>query len=131
MPSRRHCSTAYRDGGQPRFGMLDGRVISRTLIGAFCAGLCNLAAVAAPPTATLSAFDRYVAAVEHRIRSETCWSYVIAHEIEPLGGLLTTGWACSSGSPNESYWPPASKQATNGRPVHATGNERTAGFPRY
>jgi hypothetical protein len=51
--------------------MLDGRVISRTLISAFCAGLCNLAAAAAPPTATLSAFDRYVAAVEHRIRSDS------------------------------------------------------------
>jgi hypothetical protein len=46
-------------------------MISRTLISAFCAGLCNLPAVAAPPTATLNAFDRYAAVVEDRIRSDS------------------------------------------------------------
>jgi len=46
-------------------------MISRTLISVFCAGLCNLAAVAAPPTATLNAFDRYAAVVEDRIRSDS------------------------------------------------------------
>jgi len=49
----------------------DGRMISRTLISAFCAGLCNLPALAAPPTATLNAFDRYAAVVEDRIRSDS------------------------------------------------------------
>src|SRR5712691_2571732 len=46
-------------------------MISRTLISAFCAGLCNLPAVTAPPTATLSAFDRYGPVVEDRIRSDS------------------------------------------------------------
>ena len=46
-------------------------MISRTLISAFCAGLCNLPAIAAPPTATLNAFDRYAAVVEDRIRSDS------------------------------------------------------------
>jgi hypothetical protein len=46
-------------------------MISRTLITAFCAALCNLPAVAAPPTATLNAFDRYAAVVEDRIRSDS------------------------------------------------------------
>jgi len=47
------------------------RMISRTLIGALCATLCNLPAVAAPPLATLNAFDRYTAVVEDRIRSDS------------------------------------------------------------
>src|ERR1035437_5238615 len=46
-------------------------MISRTLITAFCAALCNLPAIAAPPTATLNAFDRYAAVVEDRIRSDS------------------------------------------------------------
>lgn len=46
-------------------------MISRILISAFCATLCNLSAVAAPPAATLSAFDRYAAVVEDRINSDS------------------------------------------------------------
>jgi hypothetical protein len=46
-------------------------MISRILITAFCAALCNLPGVAAPPTATLNAFDRYAAVVEDRIRSDS------------------------------------------------------------
>ncbi len=46
-------------------------MISTRLISAFCAGLCILPTVAAPSTATLSAFDRYVAVVEDRIRSDS------------------------------------------------------------
>jgi hypothetical protein len=38
---------------------------------ALCASLCNLPAVAAPPPATLSAFNRYAAVVEDRIRSDS------------------------------------------------------------
>jgi hypothetical protein len=38
--------------------------------------------------------------MEERGRMQTVNVDVIAHEIEPLGGLLTIGWACSSGSPN-------------------------------
>ena len=46
-------------------------MISRTLIGVFCAALGNVAvAAAAPPAETLQAFDRYAAAVEERIRSD-------------------------------------------------------------
>jgi hypothetical protein len=44
---------------------------SRTLITAFCAALCNLPAVAAPPAATLKAFDRYAAVVENRIHADS------------------------------------------------------------
>ena len=44
---------------------------SRTLISAFCAALCNLPALAAPPQATLNAFDRYAAVVENRIHSDS------------------------------------------------------------
>jgi hypothetical protein len=46
-------------------------MISRTLMAALCASLCNLPAVAAPPAATLSAFNRYAAVVEDRIRSDS------------------------------------------------------------
>jgi hypothetical protein len=60
---------AYRVGG--RRGGLHGPMTSRTLITAFCAALCNLPAVAAPPTATLNAFDRYAVVVEDRIRSDS------------------------------------------------------------
>jgi hypothetical protein len=34
---------------------------------AFCAALCNMTAIAAPPAPTLNAFDRYAAIVEDRI----------------------------------------------------------------
>jgi hypothetical protein len=44
---------------------------SKRLITAFCAALCNSPAVAAPPSATLTAFDRYAAVVEGRIRSDS------------------------------------------------------------
>jgi len=60
---------AERDGG--RAGGLHGRMISRTLTTAFCAAVCNLPALAAPPMATLNAFDRYVAVVEDRIHSDS------------------------------------------------------------
>lgn len=46
-------------------------MISRTLIGVSCAALWNVAAAAAPPAETLRAFDRYAAAVEDRIRSDS------------------------------------------------------------
>jgi len=46
-------------------------MISRILISAFCATLCSLSAVAAPPGATLSAFNRYAAVVEDRINSDS------------------------------------------------------------
>jgi hypothetical protein len=46
-------------------------IISRALISAFCAGLCNLPAVAAPPKATLNAFHQYAAVVEDRIRLDS------------------------------------------------------------
>lgn len=49
--------------------------MSRIIAGVFWKSLvwvllCNLPAVAAPPTATLHAFDRYAAVVEERIRSD-------------------------------------------------------------
>lgn len=43
-------------------------MISRTLIGVFCAALWSAGADGAPPTETLRAFDQYAAAVEERIR---------------------------------------------------------------
>lgn len=52
-------------------GGLRGLMTSRTLITAFCTALCNFPAVAAPPTATLNAFDRYATVVERRIRSDS------------------------------------------------------------
>jgi len=55
-------NAARREGGTA--------MISRTLISAFCVGLASLPAVAAPPAATLSAFERYAAVVEGRIRSD-------------------------------------------------------------
>ena len=48
-----------------------GRMISRALLSAFCAVLGDLPAPAAPPPATLKAFDQYAAVVEDRIRSDS------------------------------------------------------------
>lgn len=45
-------------------------MFSRTLIAASSVVLCATPAVAAPPTATLNAFDRYAAVVEDRIRAD-------------------------------------------------------------
>lgn len=46
-------------------------MISRILIVMVCGWLCNFPVDAAPPAATLNAFDRYAAAVEDRIRSDS------------------------------------------------------------
>ncbi len=50
---------------------LGGRRIPRVPIGLFCATLWNVVAAAAPPAVALEAFDRYAAAVEDRIRSDS------------------------------------------------------------
>ncbi len=47
------------------------RVMDLLIRSFLCAALCELAALGAPPPATLSAFDRYAAIVEDRIRADS------------------------------------------------------------
>jgi hypothetical protein len=42
-------------------------------------------------------------------------------DLRRCGALLTGGWACSFGSPNESFRPPASKQAADDKAVELLG----------
>ena len=51
--------------------MTNAAVISRALISALCAGLCNLSAVASPPVATWNAFSQYAAVAEDRMRADS------------------------------------------------------------